>query len=123
MLPCDPMIDGIYGLRRLREPALQRLLLILIAIILVVFRGVQFALFSSQIQWGYDFSAYWPAAGNLLDGLPIYAADQLAGPYAPQRQFLYLYPPPLAAAVTPLAACSARRTIARRPGSGPASAR
>lgn len=102
MLPCHPMADGIYGLRRLREPALQRLLLILLAVILVAFRGAQFAVFSTQIQWGYDFSAYWMAADNLLNGLPIYAADQLAGPYAPQRQFLYLYPPPLAAAVTPI---------------------
>ncbi|MBI3745952.1 MAG: DUF2029 domain-containing protein [Chloroflexi bacterium] len=97
------MTSGVYGLRRLREPAFQRLLLVLIAAILVAFRLTQFAIFTTQIQWGYDFSAYWSAAGNLLHGLPIYAADQLAGPYAPQRQFLYLYPPPLAAAVTPLA--------------------
>lgn len=98
------MTSGVYGLRRLREPAFQRLLLVLIAIILVAFRLTQFAVFTTQIQWGYDFSAYWTAAGNLLHDLPIYTTDQLTGPYAPQRQFLYLYPPPLAAAVTPLAA-------------------
>ena len=98
----NSMTSGIYGLRRLGEPGFRPIVLVLVAVILVAFRGVQFAVFSTQIQWGYDFSAYWTAAGNLLHGLPIYVADQLTGPYAPQRQFLYLYPPPLAAAVTPI---------------------
>jgi alpha-1,2-mannosyltransferase len=87
---------GIYGLRRLREPAFLRLVLILIAVILVGFRALQFVLFTTQIQWGYDFSAYWSAGLRLLAGEPIYSAEQLAGPYAPQQQYLYLYPPPLA---------------------------
>jgi hypothetical protein len=95
---------NLYGVRRLRDPAFRRLVLVLIAVILVLFRVTQFAVWTTRIQWGYDFSAYWTAASHLLDGLPIYAADQLSGPYAPQRQFLYLYPPPLAAAVMPLAA-------------------
>lgn len=103
MLPCPSMTSGIYGLRRLREPGLQHVAIAVLVAILVAFRLVQFAIFSTQVQWGYDFSAYWAAADHLLHGLPIYAADQLGGPYAPQRQFLYLYPPPLAAAVTPLA--------------------
>ena len=98
------MFANVYGVRKLADPAFRRLLIVLIGVILVAFRLTQFAVFSTQIQWGYDFSAYWTAAGHLLHGLPIYAADQLSGPYAPQRQFLYLYPPPLAAAVTPLAA-------------------
>ena len=42
------------------------------------FRARQFVLFTRQIQWGYDFSAYWTAAGHLLDGQPIYQAQQLA---------------------------------------------
>ena len=87
---------GIYGLRRLREPAFLRLVLILVAVILVGFRLLQFVLFTTQIQWGYDFSAYWSAGLHLLAGEPIYSAAQLAGPYAPQQQYLYLYPPPLA---------------------------
>lgn len=98
------MIDSTFGLRLVRQRRFQRVVLVLIAVILLAFRFLQFAVFTTQIQWGYDFSAYWTAAGHLLHGLPIYAADQLSGPYAPQRQFLYLYPPPLAAAVTPLAA-------------------
>ena len=111
------MTSGIYGLRRLREPAFQRLILVLLAILLGLFRLTQFSVFTTQVQWGYDFSAYWTAAGNLLHGLPIYAPDQLSGPYAPQRQFLYLYPPPLAAAFIPLAALIPA-TTARRCGPG-----
>ena len=72
--------------------------------IVLAFRFLQFALLTRQVQWGYDFSAYWSAAGRLLDGLSPYDAHQLAGVYSPQQQFLYLYPPPLAAAATPLAA-------------------
>ena len=98
------MTSGIYGLRLLRDPAFQRIVLVVLAVVLVAFRLTQFLVWSTRIQWGYDFSAYWTAASNLLHGLPIYVVDQLAGPYAPQRQFLYLYPPPLAGAVTPLAA-------------------
>jgi alpha-1,2-mannosyltransferase len=92
---------GIYGLRRLREPAFLRLVLILVAVILVGFRALQFVLFTTQIQWGYDFSAYWTAGAHLLAGDPIYSAAQLAGPYAPQQQYLYLYPPPLAGFAAP----------------------
>ena len=66
-------------------------------------RAIQFVALTGEIQWGYDFSAYWTAAHRLIDGVSPYTAEQLAGPYAPQQQFLYLYPPPLAAAVTPLA--------------------
>lgn len=98
------MFANVYGVRRLEDPAFRRLVIALVAVILVAFRILQFALFTTQIQWGYDFSAYWSAAGHLLGGDPIYSAAQLAGPYAPQEQFLYLYPPPLAAAAIPFAA-------------------
>jgi hypothetical protein len=87
---------NVYGVRRLRNLGFLRLVLILIAVILVGFRTLQFVLFTTQIQWGYDFSAYWSAGMRLLAGDPIYSAAQLAGPYAPQQQYLYLYPPPLA---------------------------
>ena len=98
------MFANVYGVRKLADPAFRRLLIVLVAGILVAFRLIQFLVFTTQIQWGYDFSAYWTAAGHLLHGLPIYTSEQLTGPYAPQKQFLYLYPPPLAAAVIPLAA-------------------
>jgi hypothetical protein len=98
------MTSGIYGLRRLREPSLQRLILITVAMILVGFRFLQFAVFTTQVQWGYDFSFYWRAGGALLSGEPIYSAEQLAGLYAPQGQNGFLYPPPFAAAAIPFAA-------------------
>ena len=91
------MFANAYGLRRLREPGFQRLLLVLLAIILVTFRLLQFAVFTTQVQWGYDFSFYWRAAAAILAGEPIYSAAQLAGPYSPQGQDGFLYPPPLAA--------------------------
>jgi len=93
-----------YGLRLLGKPGVQRSILVLLALIAVGYRAVQFIALTRQIQWGYDFSAYWAAANRLLAGGSPYVAEQLAGPYGPQQQFLYLYPPSLAAAVTPLAA-------------------
>jgi hypothetical protein len=93
-----------YGLRLLAKPGVRRSVVVLLALVAVAFRGLQFLILTRQVQWGYDFSAYWSAAGRLIDGLSPYTAIQLAGPYGPQQQFLYLYPPTLAAAVTPLAA-------------------
>jgi len=77
--------------------------LAVVAALVLAFRAVQFALLTREIQWGYDFSFYWTAARRLLDGKSIYSAAQLAGPYAPQGQDGFLYPPPFAAIVTPLA--------------------
>jgi hypothetical protein len=90
-----------YGLRLLRQPRVRLAAVILLVALVLIFRALQFALFSTQIQWGYDFSAYWAAANHVLAGEPIYSAAQIAGPYAPQQHYLYLYPPPVAAAVTP----------------------
>jgi alpha-1,2-mannosyltransferase len=95
------MATNVYGLRRLADPQLRRLILILVAAILVGFRLLQFVVFTTQIQWGYDFSYYWRAGAALLAGEPIYSAEQLAGPYAPQGQNGFLYPPPLAGFVAP----------------------
>ena len=97
-------LGQMYGLRLLAEPGVQRVAVTLVLALVLLFRVGQLAFFTTQIQWGYDFSAYWQAGAHLLAGEPIYAPDQLSGPYAPQRQYLYLYPPPLAAAVAPLSA-------------------
>ena len=70
-------------------------ILVILAVVVLAFRAVQFLALTREIQWGYDFSAYWAAADRLLGGEALYAASQLADPYAPQQQFLYLYPPPL----------------------------
>ena len=77
--------------------------LVVVLLVVLALRAVQFAALTNEIQWGYDFSFYWTAARNLIEGEPIYSAAQLAGPYAPQGQDGFLYPPPLAAAMTPLA--------------------
>ncbi|HJP89241.1 MAG TPA: glycosyltransferase 87 family protein [Candidatus Limnocylindrales bacterium] len=93
-----------YGLRLLRKPSVQASVVSVVAVLVLAFRALQFARLTQKVQWGYDFSFYWRAANHLLHGEPIYSAAQLAGPYAPQGQDGFLYPPPLAAAVTPLAA-------------------
>ena len=97
------MTANAYGLRLLRQPGVRLAILVLVLVVVLAFRALQFAVLTGQIQWGYDFSAYWSAANHLLAGEPIYTGVQLAGPYAPQVQYLYLYPPPLAALVAPLA--------------------
>ena len=97
------MTANAYGLRLLRQPRVRLAILVLLLAVVLAFRALQFVVLTGQIQWGYDFSAYWSAARHLLAGEPIYTAAQLAGSYAPQVQYLYLYPPPLAALVTPLA--------------------
>lgn len=98
------MTSRTYGLRLLAQPRVQLAVIVLVAFVVLAYRLLQFAALTGQIQWGYDFSAYWAAAGHLLAGASIYTPEQLAGPYAPQVQFLYLYAPPVAAAVVPLGA-------------------
>jgi hypothetical protein len=97
-------LSRVYGLRLLRKRRMQRRLLLVVLAIVLPFRVLQLLTFSTEIQWGYDLSAYWIAGRHVLDGLPIYGAAQLAGPYSPQAQFLYLYPPFLAVAIAPLVA-------------------
>jgi Glycosyltransferase family 87 len=94
---------GLYGLRLLGKPSVRRVALAVLLGVVLVYRLGQFLYWTGQIQWGYDFSAYWAAGGHLLHGQPIYDPTQLAGPYAPQQHFLYLYPPPLAAFAIPFA--------------------
>ena len=95
---------NVYGLRLLRRPQTQRLVVVLVLAVVLLARLAQFLYWTGQLQWGYDFSAYWAAADHLLHGQSLYLPDQLAGLYAPQRQFLYLYPPAFAAAAVPFAA-------------------
>lgn len=98
------MTANAYGLRLLAKPGMRIAVLVVLAILVLAFRALQLAALTGEIQWGYDFSAYWAAANRILDAQTLYTGIQLAGPYAPQQQFLYLYPPPLAVAVTPLGA-------------------
>lgn len=103
MLLSRPVSRQIFGLRLLGGPGVRLVVLALLAVVVLAFRAIQLARLTGQIQWGYDFSAYWAAAGRLIDRASPYSAAQLAGSYAPQQQYLYLYPPPLAAAAEPFA--------------------
>jgi hypothetical protein len=103
---------NVYGLRLLRKPRTQRLVVVLVLAVVLLARLAQFLYWTGQIQWGYDFSFYWTAADHLLHGESIYSAQQLAGPYAPQGQEGFLYPPPFAAAMTPFAAAFADPRLA-----------
>jgi hypothetical protein len=96
-------LEGVYGLRLLAKPGVQRVVLGFLAVVILAWRVVQFAGWTAQPVWAYDFHFYWLAAGQLLHGQPMYSATQLAGPYVPQAQEGFLYPPPMAALVTPLA--------------------
>ncbi|MEX1173135.1 MAG: glycosyltransferase family 87 protein [Chloroflexota bacterium] len=60
-------------------------------------------LFVNSRGFGYDFAAYHAAALRLLDGAPLYLPDTAARYAAGAYEGLYLYPPPLAIAMTPLA--------------------
>ncbi len=88
------------------------MVLVVLAVTVLAYRALQFWILTGEIQWGYDFSAYWLAGQRVLDGLSPYQAHQLDGPYAPQEQFLFLYPPPLAAFVAPLSSLFADVRVA-----------
>jgi hypothetical protein len=103
---------GIFGLRLLAQPRVQRAALWTILVVFALTRAVQFATWTTQIQWGYDFSAYWLGGRHVLEGSPIYAPFQLGGSYSPQQQYLYLYPPFLAVVIAPLAALFADYRVA-----------
>jgi hypothetical protein len=101
----QPAFRTTFGLRLLFDPSFVRLALALVLGIAVVVRLAQFLVFSTQVQWGYDFSAYFWAGGDVLAGRSPYDTFQLEGTYSPQSpQGLYLYPPAFAAAIAPLAA-------------------
>jgi alpha-1,2-mannosyltransferase len=92
-----------WGLRVFADARFVRLTTGILIAIVLAYRAVQVISWLSAPQWGYDFSAYWLAARHLLAGQPIYTAAQLAGTYAPQGQFLYLYAPFVAVLAIPLA--------------------
>ena len=79
-------------------------MLVLIVAILAVFRILQLAILSTDRMWAADFSYYWTAGSQLLHGQPIYSAQQLAGPYVPEGQTGFLYPPAFAVLMLAFAA-------------------
>ena len=70
--------------------------------------GVAAIIWSAGSTLGYDFHAYEGAARRLLDGQPLYdPAVDVAGGFA-----IYLYPPPFAVAIVPLAILGGGTAIA-----------
>jgi hypothetical protein len=97
-------IEGMLPSASLTDALFRRLVAAMLVAILLVFRFMQVLTTPGGLPWAYDFSAYWLAGRRLLEGAPIFSAAQLTASYAPQAKYLYLYPPPLAAFVTPLSA-------------------
>lgn len=93
-----------FGLRLLLEPRVQLIAIGAVLLLVLYVRLGQVVYTGTTWLIGYDFSAYWLAARHILENSPIYTLEQLGGPYSPQQQFLYLYPPLLAVLITPLAA-------------------
>jgi alpha-1,2-mannosyltransferase len=93
-----------FGLRLLFDPAFIRAALWIVLGLAFLVRVAQLLVFSTQEQWGYDFSAYFLAGGDVMAGRSPYEPFQLQGPYSPQSQGLYIYPPAFAAAIAPLSA-------------------
>ena len=54
-------------------------------------------------DWTLDLGAYLNAAHRLIDGRPLYLAETTSGPFRPGPPGLYLYAPPFAAMMLPLA--------------------
>jgi len=94
---------GVYGLRLLRKPGVQRVVLGMLVALILVYRLLQFLGWLQDPVWSYDFAAYWAAAKHFTDGEPIYTQAQLAGPFVLGPANLYQYPPALAAYLVPSA--------------------
>lgn len=78
------------------------------ALVAVAFGAVVLSLaivvFIGSSGFGYDYAAYDAAARRIVAGQPLYLADTAARYAAGAYEGLYLYPPPLAVALTPLTA-------------------
>jgi len=74
------------------------------AILGLAWLAVSLAILPDSKAWGFDFAAYHGAASRLADGMGLYTPRSLSGPFAPISAGLYLYPPPFAVGVLPLAA-------------------
>ncbi|MFI5262060.1 MAG: glycosyltransferase family 87 protein [Candidatus Limnocylindrales bacterium] len=69
------------------------------------------AFFSSTTGYGYDLAAYLSAAARVAAGGTPYQPETLSGPFSPGPAGLYLYPPPLAVLLAPVAG-AATATVA-----------
>jgi hypothetical protein len=77
-----------------------------LAVLGAIFLVAAMAALAGSAGWGYDFEAYYLAALRLARGDTIYQPWTLADPFRPGPYGLYLYAPPLAAALLPLTSLS-----------------
>jgi hypothetical protein len=91
---------------RIRDHAREIGALVAVAFGAVVL-SVAMVVFIGSSGFGYDYAAYDAAARRIVAGQPLYLADTAARYAAGAYEGLYLYPPPLAIALTPLTALSA----------------
>ena len=69
----------------------------------IVFLVLAWGAFQGSEGFAYDYAAYDAAARRLLASEPLYLPDTIAAYRAGAYEGLYLYPPPVALAFTPLA--------------------
>jgi alpha-1,2-mannosyltransferase len=93
-----------YGLRLLFDPVFLRVAIGLVLALVLALRVALLLVLSSDVNWGYDLSAYLNAGRLILDGQSPYAPFQLEGTYSPHLRHLYIYPPFTAVLAAPLAA-------------------
>ncbi len=79
-----------------------RLLALAITIVGLLWLALALPSLTGTSNWGEDFVAYHEAAERLLQTGTPYVPESLESGFEPMGQFLYLYPPPLSIAVTPL---------------------
>jgi len=102
--PGSSALSRTFGLRLLLRRDVQAVAIGVFLGLALLQRLIEFVVFSAGEPWAFDFSSYWSAGLFVVDGRPIYADFQLAGPYVPQGRHLYTYPPLLAVLASPLAA-------------------
>ncbi len=89
--------------RRLTRDELARIGSFVLAGVGLIVLTLAVASLPGSRGFAYDFAAYYQAAVRLAAGSGIYQPETLMGPFRPGPGGLYLYPPPLAAVLSPFA--------------------
>jgi alpha-1,2-mannosyltransferase len=98
------VLRSAFGLRLLFDPKFLRVAIGFVLALVLGVRVLQLVVLSSDVNWGYDLSAYLNAGRLVLDGQSPYAPFQLEGAYSPHLRLLYIYPPFTAVVAAPFAA-------------------
>lgn len=92
--------NGVW-LEQLVSTPIRRVTVITVLALVVLLRIASIVVSIGGKNWAYDFSAYFLAAQRVATGAGLYTPAQLAGPFPPQEQFAYLYPPFLSVVMLP----------------------